>query len=129
VKEKSLGLFQLLSVATSVPLGNFTDAELALMRLYMRQYTEEQRMRDRMKEAFGKDAVMEQFPELAIPDIDYNFIEVDFDQAPNEAGRDYLNSIPTAFKLKREQVDKLREAAGTILDVHPGFQKLVTELK
>jgi hypothetical protein len=129
VKGKGLGVFKVLKQASSVPMGNFSDAELAFTRLFMRQYTEEKRMRDKITQSFGKDAVPEHFPELVGPDIDFHFIEVDFERVPDETERDYLNTIPTAFKLKREQVDTLRKAAGQILDANTDFQRLLTEMK
>lgn len=129
VKGKGLGVFKVLKQASSVPMGNFSDAELAFTRLFMRQHTEEKRMRDKITQSFGKDAVPEHFPELVGPDIDFHFIEVDFERVPDETERDYLNTIPTAFKLKREQVDTLRKAAGQILDANTDFQRLLTEMK
>lgn len=129
LKGKGLGLFQVLGMATSAPMGNFTDAELALMRTTVRQSTEAQRLRDRITELYGRDAVSENFPELGGNSIVYDFIEVDFERVPDEAERTYLNTLPTAFKLKKEQVDKLREAAGKLLDASPEYQELVGEMK
>jgi NTE family protein len=128
-RGKSLGLFKVLGVATSAPLGNFTDAELALMRTHVRQTGKDRQLRDRITELYGDNAVAEHFPELAGNDIDYDFIEVDFERIPDEAERDYLNAIPTAFKLKREQIDTLRSAASVILESNPEFLTLLEELK
>ena len=129
IKGKGLGLLKVLGVAASAPLGNFTDAELALMRSYVNQSAEQRQLAARITQLYGKDAVPEHFPELADKEIDFHFIEVDFDRVPDEADRDYLNSIPTAFKLKREQIDKLRGAAGQILDVNPDFRQCLSEMK
>ncbi|HOC69151.1 MAG TPA: patatin-like phospholipase family protein [Candidatus Hydrogenedentes bacterium] len=128
-KAQVLGLFKVLGVGTSVPLGNFSEAEVALTRLWVRQYTETRRMRDRIIQEYGEEAITQHFPELAGPDVDYHFIEVDFDQVPDETERAYLNDIPTAFKLKREQVDRLREAAAKILDSNADYQQLLDGLE
>ena len=128
-KGKVLGLFKVLGVAASVPLGNFTDAEISLTQSLIRQYTEDQQMRDQLTQVLGKDAVAEHFPELQGPRIGYHFIEVGFDHVSDEATRNYLNSIPTAFRLKREQIDALRKAAGELMDSHSDFQQLLTEME
>lgn len=127
-KAEVLGLFKVLGVGTSVPLGNFSQAEVALTRLWVRQCTETRRMRDRIIQEYSEEAITQHFPELAGPDVDYHFIEVDFDQVPDEAERAYLNDIPTAFKLEREQVDRLREAAPVILNRNPDFMRLLEGL-
>jgi NTE family protein len=129
IKGKGLGLFDMLGLATSAPMGNFTDAEIALMRSKERQNELEITMRDRITELYGKDALSQHFPELAGKLIDVHFVEVDFEQVPDEAERNYLTTVPTSFKLTREQVDKLRAAAVQILDANPDFQKLTAELK
>ena len=128
-KGKVLGLFQVLGVATSAPLSNLTDSELVIMRSYVRQQEERQRFKRRLTELYGAEAVAKNFPELAGPDVDHHFIEVDFDRVGDEAERESLNDIPTAFKLKREQVDALRKAAGEILDAHPEFQECLVETR
>jgi NTE family protein len=129
VKGKGLGLFELIGMATSAPMSNFTDAELALMRNNVRNTSEKQQLRDKITELYGKDAVPQHFPELTGNEIDYSFIEVDFERVPDEAERTYLTTLPTSFKLTREQVDKLRAAAVEILDENPDFQQLMTEIK
>lgn len=128
-KGEVLGLFKVLGVAASTPMGNFSDAELALLRLFAGQSSETRRMRDRIARLYGAEALAQHFPELAGPAVDYHFIEVEFDRIPDEAERAYLNSIPTAFKLEREQVDRLREAAARILDSNPDFLQLLEGLK
>jgi NTE family protein len=129
VKDKGLGLFKVLGLATSAPLGNFTDAELALMRSRVSQSARERQWRDKIAELYGEDAVTEHFLELADNHIEYGFVEVDFERIPDEAERDYLNAIPTAFKLEREQIDKLRSAASEILETNPDFRSLIEGLQ
>ncbi|MCC6142833.1 MAG: patatin-like phospholipase family protein [Candidatus Hydrogenedentes bacterium] len=129
VKDPGLGLFRVLGLATSAPLGNFTDAELALMRSRVSQSARERQLRDRIADLYGEDAVTEHFPELADNHIAYAFVEVDFERIADEAERDYLNDIPTAFKLEREQIDRLRSAAAKVLDTNPEFLSLLEELR
>jgi len=129
VKGKGIGLMKLLGMASSAPMGNFTDAELALMRSGVRQTTEKQQLRDKITELYGKDAVAQHFPELENNNIDFRFIELAFEQMPEEADRTYLSTLPTSFRLKREQIDRLRGAAAQLLDANPEFQQFLKEVK
>lgn len=126
---EALGLLKVLGVVTSTPAGNFSASELALLRLFARQATDKQQMREKIRRLYGEDVLKQQFPELIAPDIDYHLVEVDYSQMPEAADRDYLNALPTSFKLERDQVDRLRAAAGTILDHNSEYQSVIQELK
>jgi predicted acylesterase/phospholipase RssA len=126
---KGLGLFNILGVASSTPMSNFSDAQMVLLDKIVRQKDEARQMRDRITAAFGEAAVAEHFPEFAVPDIDYHLVEVEFGGIADEEERDYLNMVPTAFKLERDQVDRLRKAAVTILDSNTNYLTLVNDLK
>jgi NTE family protein len=47
--------------------------------------------------------------------IRFNFVELDFEKAADEADRNYLNHIGTSFNLKDEEVDRLIAAGREIL--------------
>lgn len=126
---KGLGLFQILGVASSTPMSNFSDAQMVLLKTIMREKNEARQMRDRIAGAFGEAAIAEHFPELAVPDIDFHLVEVEFGGIADQEERDYLNAVPTAFKLERDQVDRLRKAATTILNASPDYANLVSTLK
>jgi len=128
-KGQGLGLLKMLGVVTSTPMGNFSAAELALFRLFAQQSTDKQMIREQITELYGPDAVAQHFPQLVTPNIDYHLVEVDYSQVPDEIQRAYLNNIPTAFRLKREEVDTLRDLAGKILDSNTEFQRLLAGLQ
>ena len=44
------------------------------------------------------------------------------------AERTYLNEQPTSFFLPAEAVDRLRAAAGTIIQASPEFQRLLKDV-
>ena len=44
------------------------------------------------------------------------------------AEREYLNAMPTSFRLTGEQVDHLRAAARAIIRASPEFQRLVRDM-
>ncbi|MBX7257319.1 MAG: patatin-like phospholipase family protein [Candidatus Hydrogenedentes bacterium] len=124
-----VGLLNVLNVVSSAPLSNYSEAEIAFLRSYVRNLNTLREVRGKTVALAGKDAVDENVPELRVPDCQYFFIEVGFNRMRDDAERSYLNEIPTSFNLQKEQVDRLRAAAGRILDDDPEFQTLLRGLK
>ena len=62
-------------------------------------------------------------------DIQFYFIEVQFDALKSEAERTYFKQLPTSFSLTPEQVDQLREAAKRILHESRDFNRLLGDLQ
>ncbi len=62
-------------------------------------------------------------------DIEFYLIEVRFDALPDEAERSYFKHLPTSFRLKPDDVDKLREVARRILTNSKEFQRLLNDLQ
>ncbi len=124
-----VGLLNVLNVVSSAPLSNYSEAEISFLRTYLRNLNSLREIRDKAITLVGKDAVDEKMPELRVPDCKYHFVEVGFNRVQDEAERNYLNEIPTSFKLERTQVDRLRSAAGFILDRDVEFQTLLRELR
>ncbi len=56
------------------------------------------------------------------------FIEVSFDQVPQNDVKMFLNKIPTSFSLTDEQVDTLISTARNVLRADPEFKQLVNDL-
>ena len=124
-----VGLFNVLNVVSSAPLSNYSEAEIAFLRTYLSNLNTLRDIRTKAVALAGPDVVDEKIPELRVPHCQYYFVEVGFNRVRDEAEREYLNDIPTSFKLQREQVDRLRSSAGTILDADPTFQALMRDLK
>ena len=62
-------------------------------------------------------------------DITFYLVEVKFGNLEDPAERSYMDKLPTSFRLKDEQVDKLREAARTLLKKSEHFQRLLRDLE
>lgn len=62
-------------------------------------------------------------------DITFYLTEVSFQDLEESEERSYLNNLPTSFRLKSEEVDKLRDAARRLLRKSEDFQRLLRELK
>ena len=62
------------------------------------------------------------------PDAEIYAIDVSFAALPDKAERDYLNQQPTSFVLPAEAVDRLRAAAGTIIQASPELRRLLKDV-
>jgi NTE family protein len=59
------------------------------------------------------------------PDAAISVVDVSFAALKDPAERDYLNELPTAFYLPDEAVDRLRDAALTLILDSPQFQQML----
>ncbi|MCP4639932.1 MAG: patatin-like phospholipase family protein [bacterium] len=111
-----LGLIDTLFAAGTTPISNFTLAEIEYIRLLI----ENHRLQNAVADLHGG-------PEYRhTPDT--HFVEVSFDYVSDSAERAALNEIPTSFKLKREEVDRVRAAADGVLRDHAGFQAFLDDV-
>jgi NTE family protein len=58
-----------------------------------------------------------------------HMVEVSFDLSDSEEERDYLKHLPTSFKLKDEQVDRLIAAGRNLLRESPNFQAALEAMR
>ncbi len=107
-KRKVPGAATTLSAASTTPMNSLSQLQINHVRLLMEKMTEEQKSAPRQ--------------------IDFRYAEVAFDWIQDEEERAYLKAIPTTFSLPDKDVDRLRQAAATILDHHPAFQELLRDL-
>lgn len=61
-------------------------------------------------------------------DVDTYLVQVDFDQLHDPEERDYFKQLPTGFSLPPEAVDRLRQAASTVLRQSTTYQRFVKGL-
>jgi len=66
-------------------------------------------------------------PKLAGGNLKLYIVDLAFDNLADRELRNYFNSLPTSFKLSKEQVDKLISVGGKLLSDHPEFQKFIAE--
>jgi hypothetical protein len=52
-----------------------------------------------------------------------------FDNCTDPQVRDYFNSLPTSFKLSKQQVDKLIYVCGNLLEENHDFKKFIAKNK
>lgn len=65
----------------------------------------------------------------ACGDIKFYLAEVKFADLENEEEKQFFMGLPTSFRLKPEEVDKLREAARRLLARSEEFQRLIRDLE
>ncbi len=62
-------------------------------------------------------------------DIEFYVVDVKFDALEDESERMYFKRLPTAFKLRPQEIDKLREVARRLLVDSEEFQRFLSDLK
>jgi len=103
------GLGAVLGASSSIMINKYNFETIELLNRYAEDWVFED-------EAKGKRP------------IDFYIIHVTFDVLPDKKEQEYFNRIPTSWRLKADQVDKLREVAGRILYADENFQSLVRKL-
>ena len=66
---------------------------------------------------------------LNVPKAEIYTIDVSFTALKDKTEQEYLNEQPTSFVLPPEAVDRLRSAAGIIIQNSPEYQRLLKDLK
>jgi len=125
-KEKPPGSFDLLLQATSVPIDHFSYESVERLKDTEARWQTVRRLRN--SAAFKANTDPAVAAELKAPDVDVFTIDVSFGVLKDKAESEYLYNLPTAFVLPGEAVDRLRDAAGTILKESPEFQRLLKQV-
>lgn len=121
--ERAPGNVDLLIKATGVPIDHYSYEAVEQLRDTMARWQTMRRIRDSAALPGNHD------PELAVlaraPSIELHVIDVSFAALKDKAEFEYLNGLPTSFVLPPEAVDRLRAAAGTIIQSSAEFQRLL----
>jgi len=108
-----------------VPIDHYSYEAVELLKDIAARWEKERRIRDLADCSVNKDSKVcaaVRPPEAAVYAIDVSFAAL-----PDKAERDYLNQQPTSFVLPAEAVDRLRAAAGTIIQASPEVQRLLKD--
>jgi NTE family protein len=109
--------------ASSIPLNELTMESLAATRLTLAA------SRERIVAGRCADRAAQGEEPGDCAELEEYFIIVDLDQVPDKEKRKRLQALPTSFRLKRDEVDELRDAAQQVLLQSPKFQKFLRELE
>jgi NTE family protein len=124
--ENPPGTFDILLKATGAPIDHYSfEAVEQLKDIAARWRTARE-----LRKLAGCEANNSQPVCAAIrpPQAEVYAIDVSFASLPDGKERDYLNLQPTSFVLPPEAVDRLRAAAGTIIQASPEFQRLLRDV-
>ncbi|MGJ7562243.1 patatin-like phospholipase family protein [Variovorax sp. GB1R11] len=111
--------------ASSVPIDHFSYESVELLKDIARRWSE----RRKVQVLEGRVAGMTlREAEAAVPQLEFDAIDVSFDSIPDPVERDYFMELPTSFFLSNEAVDRLRETAGRLLRESAGYKRLLQKL-
>jgi NTE family protein len=120
--EGNPGIGAMMSAFSSIGIERYNEETIALLKESVQSWAAE------IKAQRCREGAVSTTPG-SCGDIQFYVVEVKFDALKDEAERMYFKRLPTSFKLKPEQVDKLREVAHRILVNSEEFQKLLRDLK
>ena len=90
-----LGLLPVLSVVSTIPVSNFSDAELGYLRAYVQNLEQQRNTRDKVVKLVGMNKMEAKTPELAEQDVSYHAIDIEFGRLEDPQERTFLNNCPT----------------------------------
>jgi NTE family protein len=124
--EAPPGTLDILLKATGVPIDHYSYEAVEQLKDTAARWSNMRVIRNSAAMAANKD------PAVAVavrgPNAEIYAVDVSFAQLKDTAERAYLNLQPTSFVLPDEAVDRLRAAAGTIIQSSPDFQRLLKDL-
>jgi NTE family protein len=124
--EGGPGTVEVLLKSAGVPIDNYSYEATELLKDKQARWSAMRRVRNSPAFAANKDPAVA--AALRAPDTDIYAIDVSFSDLDDPAERAYLNELPTSFVLPDEGVDRLRAAAGKIIENSADFKKLLKDI-
>jgi NTE family protein len=112
--------------AVGVPIDHYSYEAVELLKDIAARWETDRRVRQLAGCSTNKDAPI--CTTIHAPDAEIFAIDVSFAALADPVERAYLNQQPTSFVLPAEAVDRLRKAAGTIIQASPEFQRLLKDV-
>lgn len=119
------GIFGMIGPVVSGPMGNYSYETIELLKESMRQWTTDVQQVEDCRDLFKDNCRDGAFPDDFLQKVTYFPVEVTFDSVADTARRERLQSMPTSFQLKPDQVDELVNVGAALLDESPGFQEFL----
>jgi len=124
--ESRPGAIDLLLKASGVPIDHYSHDSVELLQDTAARWQDRREIRESMTLKPGANPAVANL--LHVPNAEIYAIDVSFSAVGDEKERAYLNAQPTSFVLPAEAVDRLRAAAGTIIQASPEFQRLLRDI-
>ena len=124
--ETPPGTLDILVKASGTPIDHYSFEAVELLKDISARWQNGRHIRELAQCATNKDSAV--CAAVRVPDAEIYAIDVSFPALKDKAELDYLNDQPTSFVLPPEAVDRLRAAAGTIIQASPEFQRLLKDV-
>lgn len=124
-KPKVPNMFKVLKKSGMTPKDNYSQGQIEYLKMLIRNKTECSGPGE--LKAAGADGVKK--PLIDSPRTTYYFIEVSFEALTEKPDIDFINQVRIYNKLEKEEIDRIGDAAGKILDGDPKFRALIEELQ
>jgi NTE family protein len=124
--ERPPGDVSILIKAAGVPIDRYSYEAVELLKDLIARWQTARMVRASSAFAGGNNPALSRAADA--PDVEVYAIDVSFAADPDPAEREFLNETPTSFVLSDEQVDRLRAAAGRIIEASPDFQRLLRDI-
>ena len=124
--ENPPGAVDLLLKATGVPIDHYSHDSVELLRDTAARWQDRREIRESVTIKPGASPSVANL--LRVPNARIYAIDVSFAALKDETERAYLNAQPTSFVLPPDAVDRLRAAAGAIIQSSPEFQRLLKDV-
>jgi hypothetical protein len=129
-KEDAPGSISVLVKAAGVPIDRYSGEQIDQLKDIEARWKLLRKVRETASFDRGskKDRDVAKQYVSNVPDAEIYPIEVSFSELDDAEERQYLNQLPTSFRLDDADVDKLRAAAGKIILKSPDFQRLLKDM-
>ena len=121
--EDPPGTLDVLIKATGTPIDRYSYETVESLKDIQARWEAMREIRNALKGLPRVDSKLDFV--LRAPDANIYVIDVSFAALKDPAERDYLNTLPTAFRLSPEAVDRLRKAARTAILESPDIKRLI----
>ncbi len=125
-REDPPGSVEILLKASGVPIDRYSYEATELLRDMAARWSTMRQVRDSDAMKLNKDPALTEV--MRAPNAEIYAIDVSFPRIKDKAELAFLNKQPTSFVLTPEAVDRLRAAAGTIIQDSPEFKRLVKDV-
>ena len=116
---------QILLKATGVPIDRYSYEGVELLRDIVARWNTLRSLNQAGAFANANNPMLARA--VDVPDIEIYAIDASFEAHPSPEERAYLNQLPTSWRLTREQVDRLRAAAGEILRSSDEYRRMLRD--
>jgi NTE family protein len=124
--EQGPGMVDVLLKASGVPIDHYSYEAVELLKDIAARWDNARKLRA-LAGCTDDRATSPLCKAIRVPQAKIYAIDVSFPALKDKAEFDYLNEQPTSFVLPAEAVDRLRAAAGTIIENSPEFQRLLKD--